>query len=148
MFTRPFNVVLSLILCTSITMPTIYAKDKEIKPVKEWKGTFVNASEEPLMNETPKKGYIANQKAWEKLWKAWRSKEELPKIDFDKQVVFVASTQCAANRITGTVKLSDQGDLRFDYFATEIGGPGFAYQILVVDLEGVKTINGKPIDKE
>jgi hypothetical protein len=149
MFTRLFFPLLTLILCTSITLPALSAEGKEIKPVKEWKGSFPDEKDEPLMKVAPGNGsYIANQKDWEKLWKAWRPKEELPKIDFDKQIVFVVSGQCADNQITGTFQLTGQGDLLFGHEVTDRAGPGFVYRIWVVDLDGVKTIGGKPIDKE
>jgi hypothetical protein len=71
----------------------------------------------------------------------------LPKIDFDKEIVFVGTTSCAANRISMSFGLKD-GDLTVRSLSTLIAGPGFAYAIVVVPKEGVKTINGKPIAKE
>ena len=35
-----------------------------------------------------------------------------------------------------------------DIAATELGGPGFVYVILVVDRTGIKTCNGKAIAKD
>lgn len=67
----------------------VQADVQPVKFVKQWKGKFVQRTDEPLMSEAPKSGYLANEKAWAKLWKAWRGKEELPKVDFEKQLVLV-----------------------------------------------------------
>jgi hypothetical protein len=146
MFTRLFFPILSTILCVGLTFPALAAEGKEIKPVKEWKGSFPDEKDEPLAKETPKDERITNQKEWEKLWKAWRGKEEMPKIDFDKQLVLVASCSGAINTISPHFQLSEKGDLTGGFSMTEALGPGFAYLIVVFDREGVKTLNGKPIE--
>jgi hypothetical protein len=46
------------------------------------------------------------------------------------------------------VILSETGDLRLGGYQTEIGCPGFAYLIVVVDRLGVKMVNGYAIGKE
>jgi len=140
--------LLAALILASMLAPTATADDKPVKPVKEWTGKFKDKADEALMKEAPKSGYIANEKAWGVLWKAWRGKEELPKVDFDKELVLVGAAGCAANRIGATFKLDDKGDLNGGFSATEIGGPGFVYMIVVVDRSGVKTFNGKAIIKE
>jgi hypothetical protein len=146
--TRYAPIVLALLVLAGLTAPAVRADVKPVKPVQEWQGKFLKKEEEPLMKETPASGYLANQKAWARLWKAWRGKEELPKIDFSKQLVLVGAAPCAANRIGANFTVDDKGDLRGGFFATEIGGPGFVYLIVVVDRNGIKTWNGKPIPSE
>ena len=106
------------------------------------------AADEPLMKEKPASGYIANEKSWAKLWKAWRGNEEVPKVDFDKQLVLVGTVKCARNGMNVRYKLDDKGNLEVTVMQTDIAGPGFNYQIVVVDRNGVKTINGAKIKKE
>jgi hypothetical protein len=146
MFTRLFCPILTMILCAGIMLPGYAADKKEIKPIQEWKGGLPKEEDELLRKEAHKNGYIANQKDWEKLWKAWRGKEELPKIDFDKQLVTVGTATGSTNTLLPKIDLSDEGDLRFNFGFTQDGSPGFAYMILVIDREGIKTINGKPIE--
>jgi hypothetical protein len=125
---------------------TAVAADPVLKPVKEWSGKFPDDKDLPLMKLAPASGYLTDAKAFEKLWKAWRPTEETPKIDFDKEIVFVGTTMCAANRVSMSFGLKD-GNLSVVSRSTLIAGPGFAYSIAVVPGEGVKTINGKPIAK-
>jgi hypothetical protein len=122
------------------------AADGPVTPTNGWSGKFPDDKDLPLMKLAPESGYITDAKAFEKLWKSWRPKDELPKVDFDKEIVFVGTTGCAANRISMSFGLKD-GDLTSRSISTLIGGPGFAYSIAVVPREGVKRINGKPIAK-
>jgi RNA polymerase sigma factor (sigma-70 family) len=118
------------------------------KPVtvgQKWTGSFPKSEDEPLMKETPAHSYIADEKTWAKLWKAWRGNEELPKVDFDKQLVIVGTVKCAKNGMNLNTKLDDNGNLEVSVFQTDIAGPGFRYQIVVVDRTGVKTVNGAEI---
>jgi hypothetical protein len=118
------------------------------KPVaagQKWTGSFPKTEDEPLMKEAPASGYIADEKSWAKLWKAWRGNEELPEVDFDKQLVLIGIAKCARNGMNLRYKLDDKGNLEVSVFQTEIAGPGFNYQIVVVDRTGVKTINGAEI---
>jgi hypothetical protein len=138
-------VVALLAVLVFLCSPGVGAEDKLVKPVKEWTGKFPNKEDEGLMIEAPKSGVITDEKAWTKLWKAWRPKEELPKIDFDKQFVIVGTAECAANKIGASFKLDDNGDLKGSFIATQIAGPGFVYMIVVMDREGVKTYKGNAI---
>ena len=74
--------------------------------------------------------------------------EELPKVDFTKQMVMVGTVECAGNRINGGFDLTDKGDLKGAFMSTMMAGPGFAYKMLLIDREGVKTVNGKAMGKE
>jgi hypothetical protein len=140
--------LLAALLVGDLGRSTAQADVKPVKPVKEWKGKFPAKEDEPLRMEAPTSGYIANEKAWAKLWKAWRGKEELPKVDFDRQLVLVGSEQCAANSIEARLGLDEKGDLKGYFRTTLLGGPGFVYLIVVVDRAGIKTYNGKAIEKE
>lgn len=120
-----------------------FAADKEIQAVKMWKGSSLV---EAGMKAAPDSGYITDAEAWAKLWKAWKFEDKQPEIDFKKQIVLVTVAGCAANKWgKPSLKLTEKGDLQGGASATEIGGPGFIYMIQVVDKEGIKSINGKPL---
>jgi hypothetical protein len=126
--------------------PTWAGDVKVVKPVKEWKGYFPDNKDIALKKEAPAGGRVTNEKEWAKLWKAWRGKEELPKVDFDKELVF-AYAAGGPNTIVMNFRLDGQGDLSARFSATEKGGPGFVYKIVTLKRDGVKTINGKPLGK-
>ncbi len=138
----------ALVVFLGLAASAVQAEDQPVKFVKEWIGKFPKRTDEPLMKEAPKSGYIADAKAWAKLWKAWRGKDALPKVDFAKQLVLVGTAGCAANRIGARFRLTDKGDLQGGFIATEIGGPGFVYMIAVIDRAGVKSVNGKSLEKD
>ena len=116
---------------------------EQIKPSQEWNGKI---RDEGLRKAAPKNGFLTDAKAWKNLWKAWRGKEELAKVDFKKNLVLVA-TAGGPNIPFGTVAL-DKGNLTMGVGATKIGGPGFGYRIVVVSRKGVKKVFGKPLAKD
>jgi hypothetical protein len=116
--------------------------------VRHVEGYYRRADGTPTTEVRNIKDALRWMKAWAKLWKAWRGKEELPKVDFEKQLVLVRAVPGAINMIDLDLKLSEKGELKGDFKATEIGGPGFAYLIVVIDRAGIKSYNGKIIDKE
>ena len=140
--------MLGVLASVGLLVGVANAADTPVKPTKEWPGKFPDDKDLPLMKLAPAGGFIADKAAFEKLWKAWRPKEETPKIDFEKELVLVGTTQCAGNRIGAALRLDAKGDLKAAFFATQIAGPGFAYTIVVINREGVKTVDGKPIAKE
>ena len=119
---------------------------KSITPIQEWRGGFPNQADEPLMQEAPQCGYIASQAAWAKLWKAWRREEPLPKVDFSKELIMVGVTDCSGNKFDPSFWLDEEGVLSGRFWPTKMGGPGFAYVILLIDRKGIKTYKGKSID--
>jgi hypothetical protein len=121
------------------------ADDKPAKPVpaiQQWSGII--RDDETLKRQAPVAGHITDAAIFEKLWKAWRPKEALPKVDFNKELVLVA-TAPGPNRVALSASLDDKGDLKIRSRATLVGGLGFGYAIATISRQGVKSINGKPL---
>ncbi|QVL30892.1 hypothetical protein KIH39_18835 [Telmatocola sphagniphila] len=116
--------------------------DTPVEPIAHWQGKVADDS---LQKIAPTEGYIANAQLLEKLWKAWRPKEEVPSVDFKKELIILGVIP-GPNSIGIVPSVDDKGDLKFTLQSTEIGGPGFGYHLVQIKREGVKTINGKPID--
>jgi hypothetical protein len=147
---RTTNRLLALAMVGALILPGWQAfggEDRPVKPVKQWSGSFDDEKDEQLMDQAPKSGLIANEKAWAKLWKAWRGDEKLPRIDFTKELVLVGTTACGRNQLSGHFQLDASGDLHVMWATTLIAGPGFAYHISVVERDEIKSINGKALDK-
>src|SRR5262249_55453619 len=98
--------------------------------------------------QAPPGGVIGGPKAWEKLWKAWQFEKELPKVDFEKELILVVVCEGPNALRTEDLKLSEKGDLKFDWSHTDKGGPGFRYRIPRVSRSGIKTVAGKEIPKD
>jgi hypothetical protein len=122
------------------------------KPGKDWRGVV---KDDGLRKGAPTQidadtGYVADAKAWEKLWTAWRGKKALPKIDFEKELVVVITA--SGSKLLAVVPVHKDGDLRFKVSSRVVGvGPGpldlgaFGYYFAVQPRKGLKTINGKLI---
>jgi hypothetical protein len=116
------------------------ADKKELKPIKTWKGSIDDVK---LQKEAPKSGYISNQKDFAKLWKAWKLGDKVPKVDFKKELVMLATSNGSSVGLTAT--LDEKGNLTNTGFATSDFGEGFRYRMITVQRDGVKTINGKEL---
>ena len=123
------------------------AGKKELKGEKPWTGRLAGKEKEALKDLAPPRGYVAGPKTFAALWKAWRSEEKVPDVDFDKKIVLVA-TSSGPNMVGLTAYLDDKGDVTTKAISTLIGGPGFGYALLPIDRAGVKTINGKTLEKQ
>lgn len=119
------------------------AQDGGPKPTQRWGG---KSTDEDKKKAAPKTGYLTNQEAFEKLWEAWGLKDKAPKIDFEKQIVFVQLAG-GPNSISTSYTLDGKGNLTALSKQSLIAGPGFGYGIDVLDREGIKSYMGKPIEK-
>jgi hypothetical protein len=94
--------------------------------------------------------YVADDRTWEKLWKAWRGSEEVPYVDFKEAIILVA-VNGDPNSISAQPAIDDKGELTVSFNATLIAFVNFdtcAYQFALIRRAGIKTIGGKPIGKE
>ena len=114
----------------------------EEKPTIDLAGSLDDAA---LQKSAPESGVIVSAKAWDALVKAWNLGDKLPKVDFDKEIIAVATT--VGSRLTFNPQVKD-GDLKTVAIATRDLRPGFRYAIKSVKKEGVKTVNGKELPKE
>ena len=121
------------------------SRGKLIKVEKAWDGEI--KLELRQQAPPPLNGFIADEKAWAKLWRAYRGNEELPKIDFDKQmiVVHVGDDPNHIGYDPDSLILDKEGDLKVSLITTLMGyiNPKTCrYIFLLINREGVKTING------
>lgn len=117
------------------------ADKKKIKPTQHWGGII---EDKEKLKAAPKAGYLTSQDAVDKLWEAWGVKGKAPKLDFKKQIIFVQIAS-GPNSISTTYVLTN-GDLKAVSIQTLKAGPGFGYGIDVVEREGIKTYQGKPLE--
>jgi hypothetical protein len=119
-----------------------------MKVLKEWRPMSNDAKDNDAWRKAPEGGVVAGPKEWAALWKAWYGDEDVPEVDFDKEILLVVAGAGPNIVRVGDLVLSDKGDLKFACTITERGGDGFVGIILKVSREGVKTVNGKEMPKE
>src|SRR5262245_41515068 len=124
-----------------LAVPAAHAQRKAVKVTKEWSGSV---DDEKLMKDAPR--CITSQKGLEKLWKAWKITDKMPKVDFDKEIVVVGTTTGSKLRLGASP--DEKGDLKVLGPGTRDLRPGFRYVIATVPKEGVKTVDGKDLPKE
>lgn len=118
------------------------AENVPVKPTKTIKGDVEDAG---LLKDAPRDGVIASKAGLEKLWKSWGIKEEMPTVDFSKELIVVQTTRGSSMSTTMT---NNDGNLQIRTITTKDLRPGFRYVIMVIKNDGVKTVNGKELPKE
>jgi len=104
-------------------------------------GSVADAS---LSKKAPEAGAITTRAGFDRLLEDWGVKDPF-EVDFDRQLVVVATTQGSGLDLTTTV---NSGDLKVRVVGTADLKPGFRYALRRLDKTGIKTINGKPLPKE
>jgi hypothetical protein len=125
---------------SEIPLPPGY---KSIKPNQIWCGEV----KKELRQAAPANGYIVDRLEWSKLWKTYRGNEELPKVNFDREVILLY-VHSDANTLNMVPVLSPKGDLLRATSFTEQGmsrDSPCSYMFMSVDRQGVKTIEGKSL---
>jgi hypothetical protein len=128
---------------TLLWMLTIFAQPSFAAPFQVEEVAFGKIKDAALEKLAPKTGYIADEATWKKLWAGWRPGEEMPEIDFAKELLLVGTVP-GPNSVFMKPTL-EEGDVKFIVGGTKIGGPGFGYRILKVNRDGVKSVNGNAV---
>ncbi len=123
-----------------LLLATLFAATP-VEPTARWQGMI---DDDSLRKLAPENGFLADAKTLETVWKAWRPNEEVPTVDFSKDIILVGVVE-GPNRVGIQPSLDKNGDLRFVVIGTLVGGAGFGYLLLKVSRIGVKTVNLKPI---
>jgi len=128
------------LLGVALLASTALAQKKEVKLTKTWSGSI---EDEALSKDAPDS--IADAGSLEKLWKKWKIQGDVPAVDFQKELVILATT--VGSRLSLAANLDDKGNLQVLGVATRDLRPGFRYVIATVPREGVKMVNGKELKK-
>ena len=123
------------------TLTAALAKD-EIAVTQKRTGKVADSS---LLSKRPPSGIISDQTSWQSLWSAWRAGQEIPKVDFQNQVVLVATANGPNVVLTSTLNLTPSGDLRYESASTKMAGPGFGYALLIIPRKGIISVNGQKL---
>ena len=131
----------SLVL-TCLAAPEALAQKKKVEITTMWKGSVADQN---LMKTAP--DCITSAKGLEAVWKAWKVAGDVPKVDFDKNIVVGVYSVGSSLNLAGA-NLDDKGNLDVLGFGTRDIRPGFRYVLGVVSKDGVKTVNGKQLPKD
>jgi len=132
---------LTALFAFTVLLSTAHAEKKPLTPSKEWSGSV---ADESLGEGTP--DFIASAEDLAGLWKKWGIADELPTVDFSKELVVLTTTRGSRLRLIATLD-DATGNLEVGGLATRDLRPGFRYVIATVSRDGVKTVNGKELPK-
>ncbi len=140
MFRKPFwMLALFAVLSLAAAVPALRADKRAVMPVKQWSGSVADHT---LQKQAPE--VITKLAVLKKLWDEWKITDQMPMVDFTKELVVVTTTR--GSRLKLHLTLDDaNGDFTVSGFATRDLRPGFRYVIATVSREGVKTVNGKKL---
>lgn len=116
-------------------------KGRPVTILNTWNGTLADAA---LRRHAPDEGFVLDPSRWAALWHAWRGKEKAPAVDFRKQMILVFTAD-GPNHVGCVPTLDSEGNVDANAMATLMGGPGFGYLIQCIGLEGVRSVNGRPL---
>jgi hypothetical protein len=113
-----------------------------LTPVRQWRGSVSPSA----LAKAPAAGFVAGAEAFEQLWQAWRGNQPVPKIDFQKHLVLVAT---ARGRAPGyAIGLDKAGNLQVHTWRFGTNRYAGGYRFLVVPRQGIQTVNGVPLNTQ
>ena len=113
-----------------------------LRPSAQWMGRHADVE---LRKAAPQAGFIRDSASWKTLWQAWRPGEDVPEVDFTKDLVLV-ETADGPNRVIIIPRLDQNGHIRYVNQGTRAAGGGFGYAMLQVPREGIITVNGVSVE--
>jgi hypothetical protein len=110
------------------------------------KQTWCGYVRKELRSAVPKQGYITNKADWLKLWQTYRRDEQVPLVDFAREIILVY-VHTDTNVAYMSPTLSTTGNLVPNISFTESGAADSpcSYIFVLIDRRGIKTIAGKAI---
>jgi hypothetical protein len=133
-------VLLAGLVLAAVTVQDAVAQKKRLEIGMKWNGSVDDDKAQKPEAITSAKGLAA-------IWKAWKIDGDVPKIDFDKNMV-IAVYSVGSRLNFGGANLDEKGNLDVVGFGTRDIRPGFRYVLGVVPKDGVKSVNGKELPKE
>ncbi len=133
-------VLLTGVVLAAVSVQDAVAQKKKVEIGMKWNGSVDD-------EKAQKPDVITSAKGLAAVWKAWKIDGDVPKIDFDKNMVVAVYSVGSKLNMTGA-KLDDKGNLDVLGLGTRDIRPGFRYVLGVVSKDGVKTVNGKELPKE
>jgi hypothetical protein len=140
MLRMPMGFVLGFLVFAALPVPEAAAQKKKVAVVKTWSGSVDD--EKAIQPEI-----IANAKALQAVWKAWKVRGDMPKVDFTKEIVVAVYSPGSGLNIAGA-NLDENGNLEVIGFGTRDIRAGFRYVLGTVSKAGVKTVNGKELPRD
>jgi hypothetical protein len=127
-------------LALAAVAPRAAAQENKVEITRKWSGSVED--EKAIQPEC-----ITSSKGLEAVWKAWKVKGDVPRVDFSKHLV-VAVYSPGSRLNLSKAALDEHGDLTVVGLGTRDIRPGFRYVLGVVSREGVKTVNKKALPKQ
>ena len=132
------------VILTALLSAITFAAAPVVEPTGTWSG---KVKDNALSKLAPASGFIATVETWKGLWTAWRPGEDLPEVDFAKELVLVG-TVSGPNLVMMRPTIDEKGDVKFIVGGTKMAGPGFGYKLIKIGRNDVKTVNGKAVTDE
>lgn len=133
------------VCCQMATLSSLGAAEK-LTSRASFSGTVPEGA---LRDLAPPGGVITDEETFRALYRAWFQQPQVsptPSIDFETELVLIGTVP-GPNRVILRPELRSDGDVRFVVGGTKKGGPGFGFLLMVVAREGVKSINGRPLEE-
>ena len=111
---------------------------------------LIKAAPEPANLGLGSAGFVTDEAVCSKLWTAWRGDADVPKVDFQKELVLVFALRGWSKLGTPLMPLDDKGELTaVQPVGTESqGGAGFGYLLSNIPRAGITSVNRTAVVKK
>jgi hypothetical protein len=124
----------------AVMAPAAPDQKTKVEITEKWSGSVEDEN-------VKKPEVIVSTKGLEAVWKDWKIKGDVPKVDFTKNIVVAVYSSGSKLNLSGA-NLDDKGNLEVLGLGTRDFRPGFRYVLGVVSKKGIKTVNKKELPKE
>lgn len=111
-----------------------------VKPVVIFKGSVADYR---LSNNVS--DVIKSTQSLKDIWKLWNITEKMPDVDFSKQIVVISTS--VGSYLSSEYIIDVKGNMTIASTMTKDIADGFRYQLAVINIDGIVTINNKPLTK-
>ena len=132
------RIALVMLACACVL---VAAEPTPLKPDPIWQGAAKNDS---IEQSIPK--VVSSKAKFAELWKNCERTDDVPNVDFTKNLVFVVTSRGSHISLRQPV-LTEDGDLKVLAIETRDFRPGFRYVLAVFSRSGVKSVNGAELSK-
>jgi len=113
----------------------------EVPVIKEFRG---GVSDGALRSISPDNGVVSDAQTWKNLCESWHLDRADEKIDFTSQFVLVRTSE--GSGISLKLERESNGNLKSEaMYTTDYRGDGFRFLAVVVNRDGIASIDGKKL---
>jgi hypothetical protein len=115
---------------------------RELRPLQTWNGAL---KDKKLEGKKPAGEVLVTEQTFAELWRAWRGKDDVPKVDFRRAFVVVLTDKFGSLGAQFGIVEGGLSERMRSLGSGSKAEEGFSYLIAVFPRDGIKSFNGRAI---